>query len=62
MEAPPAFVEPTNAVALPVVLISKYSTGSTPTPNLDENSGVLVEGFLEISDPETGEIILQRRD
>ena len=32
------------------------------TPNLDENSGVLVEGFLEISDPETGEIILQRRD
>ena len=32
------------------------------TPNLDENSGVLVEGFLEISDTETGEIILQRRD
>ena len=32
------------------------------TPNLDENSGVLVEGFLEISDPETCEIILQRRD
>ena len=26
------------------------------TPNLDENSGVLVEGFLEISDPETGEM------
>tara|TARA_Y100001970_G_scaffold294371_1_gene452016 strand:+ start:44011 stop:44142 length:132 start_codon:yes stop_codon:yes gene_type:complete len=32
------------------------------TPKLDENSGVLVEGFIEISDAETGEIILQRRD
>ena len=28
------------------------------TPKLDENSGVLVEGFIEISDPETGELSL----
>ena len=32
------------------------------TPKLDENSGVLVEGFIELSVPERGEIILHRRD
>jgi hypothetical protein len=27
----------------------------------DENTGILVQGFFKISDPETGEIIIQGR-
>lgn len=30
-----------------------------PTP--DENSGILFQGFLKITDPETGEILMQGR-
>jgi hypothetical protein len=31
-------------------------------PKADEDSGILVSGFVKISDPETGEVILEQKD
>ncbi len=32
---------------------------STPNPKPDESSGIFVRGFVKISDPDTGEVIVQ---
>ena len=41
-------------------------TEKHPAPSksnqVDENSGIRLDGFLKISDPETGEVLVSKRD
>lgn len=39
---------------------NKKKPAEKPTP--DENSGIAIQGFFKIFDPESGEILLQGRD
>jgi len=42
----------------------KTEEQTTPSKNnqVDENTGIRLDGFLKISDPNTGEVLVSKRD